>query len=136
MLGMNAYPREYIDACRARMDAQLAAWKGIADRANGTSELEAFEPLFFANLVLVLEQSFVRRLRGQEGKDGNPLNEVRMLSASLLQNGGILAADKTIKYDPAKSVLGLKIGDAIEIDEHGFERLSMGFFAEIQAKFG
>jgi hypothetical protein len=36
-------------------------------------------------MVLVLEAPIVNRLRGNERKDGNPLNEVRMLAASILE---------------------------------------------------
>jgi hypothetical protein len=53
----------------------------------------------------------VHRARGLEGKDGNPLNEVRMLCDSILQKDGVMTADKTIKFDPAKSVLRLQPGD-------------------------
>ena len=82
--------------------------------------VEAFEPRFFANLTLVLDASFVHRTRALEGKDGNPLNEVRMLCSSLLTNDGVLAADKTIKYTPETSVLKLRVGDEIRLDEKQF----------------
>jgi hypothetical protein len=49
--------------------------------------------------------------------DGNPLNEVRMLCDSILRNGGVLAADKTIKFNPAQSVLKLRVGDPITLTE-------------------
>ena len=39
-------------------------------------------------MVLQLEYMFVHRLSGLEGKDGNPLTEVRVLCNSLLFNGG------------------------------------------------
>jgi hypothetical protein len=64
----------------------------------------AFEPVFFNNMALVLEQMFVHRMRGQEGKDGNALNEVRMICNSILLNNKNLQLDSTIKYDQAKSV--------------------------------
>ena len=76
------------------------------------------------------------RRRGQEGKDGNPLNEVRMIADSLLLNDGVLTANSTIKYNPAKAVLGLRIGDAITLTRADFERLAAAFFAEMHAKFG
>ena len=47
--------------------------------------------------------------------NGNPLNEVRMLSASLMNNRGNMAVDKTIKFDAANSVLKYKIGDKIKL---------------------
>jgi hypothetical protein len=48
-----------------------------------------------------------------ELKDGNPLNEVRVLCNSITTNKGKLCSDKTIKLDPAKSILGFKVGDEI-----------------------
>jgi hypothetical protein len=44
--------------------------------------------------VLLLDHMFVHRLSGAEGKDGNPLNEVRVLVNSLLYNGGKLQITK------------------------------------------
>jgi hypothetical protein len=77
----------------------------------------------------------VHRARGLEGKDGNPLNEVRMLCDSILQKDGVITAGKTIKFDPAESVLRLQPGDEIRLSEADFVRLSNAFFAEIAAKF-
>ena len=58
---------------------------------------------------------FLHRLTGIEGKDGNPLNEVRVLCNSILPNQGKLQVDKlpgwpnsagaSIKLPPEKSVL-------------------------------
>ena len=97
--------------------------------------LEAFEPQFFNNLVLVLDTLFVHRTRALEKKDGNPLNDVRVLSNSLLQNEGVLLADKTIKLDAAKSVLGYRVGDEIRLNEADFHGLSTAFFSEIESKY-
>jgi hypothetical protein len=134
MLAVNKYPQAYVDACRSSMEKQLAAYRSLAKSAK-PSALEAFEPPFFNNLVLVLDSFFVHRTRGLEKKDGNPLNEVRRLCQSILQNEGVLAPDKTIKFDPAKSVLKLKIGDRIKLTEADFVRQFKAFFAEIEAKF-
>jgi hypothetical protein len=97
--------------------------------------LESFEPLFFNNLVLVMDRSFVHRTRALEGKDVNPMNEVRMIWDSLLENSGKLTANKTIKYNPSKSVLKLDVDDEIKLNESRFIRLSNAFFAEIENKF-
>lgn len=136
MLGVKTYRQDDIDACRARVAAQVAAYHALADAAGaGAGEaLTAFEPEFFNNMVIVLEGCFVHRLRGVEGKDGNPLNEVRMLAASLVA-GGVLTADKTIKYDPAKAVLGVPLGETIRVDEKSFVELAEAFFAELERKF-
>src|SRR5467141_894755 len=102
------------------MESQLAAYKRLvtaarektgAGKSAFNSADDSFEPLFFNNLVLVLDAFFVHRARGMEGKDGNPLNEVRMICNSILR--GLMSADKTIKYNPAKSILKLQVGDEI-----------------------
>ncbi|MEO7720026.1 MAG: hypothetical protein ABIY70_27875 [Capsulimonas sp.] len=134
MLSMNSYPKEYIDQCRARMEAQLAAYRLFVDTAPKAA-IDALAPLFFSNLVIVLESSFMHRSRTLEGKDGNPLNEVRMLCSSVLQNQGVLTADKTIKYNSAKAILKIEIGQEIELTEADFVRLSQAFFTEVEVKF-
>jgi hypothetical protein len=94
-----------------------------------------FDLLFFRNLVVLLDAMFVHRTRAREGKDGNPLNEVRMLCDSVLKSGCVLTANSSIKYDPTKTVLGLHIGNDIEISEAAFKRLALAFFAEVETKF-
>lgn len=91
--------------------------------------------MFFNNLVLVLDNLFVHRTRALEGKDGNPMNEVRVVCNSLLNNGGKLLTDKSIKLNPAKSVLGLQAGDAINLTEADFVRLSEAFFTAVETVF-
>jgi hypothetical protein len=140
MLCVNTYTKDYVNSCRSKIEAQLAAYRVLAGAARekaGDSSASAatFEPLFFNNLVLVLDRFFVHRARGLEGKDGNPLNEVRMLCDSILQKDGVMTADKMTKFDPAKSVLRLQPGDEIRLSEADFVRLSNAFFAEIVAKF-
>lgn len=86
-------------------------------------------------MVIVLDHLFVHRLRTVEGKDGNPLNEVRMLSDSMMNNNNKLSADKTIKYDPARSILKYRISDGIKLNDPNFLLISKAFFAEIESKF-
>jgi hypothetical protein len=76
MLGMKSYARQCIDNSRAKVEADLLAWR------------------FFNDQVLLLDHTFVHRLPGIEGKDGNPLNEVRVLCNSILLNEGKLQVDK------------------------------------------
>lgn len=97
--------------------------------------IEAFEPHFCNTMVLALDSYFVHRLRAMEMKDGNPLNEVRMLYNSMMNNNNMVCADKTIKYDPAKSVLKYQLGDEIKVKEADFICLSSAFFAEIEGKY-
>jgi hypothetical protein len=77
----------------------------------------------------------VHRTRAIEGKDGNPLNEVRMICTSILHGGGVLTADKTIKYRPEASVLKLGVGDEIALDTSQFRLLLDAFLAEIERRF-
>ena len=139
MLCVNRYRQGYIDKCRSRMQAQLAAYKGmvaVARAKTGSSKaMDTFKPLFFGNLVVVLDGLFVHRARAPENKDGNPLNEVRMICNSLLQNRGVLKEDNSIKYSAEKSVVKVNIGDEIKLTEAACVALFKAFFAEIEAKF-
>jgi hypothetical protein len=69
------------------------------------------------------------------GKDGNPLNEVELLSESVMNNDGVLRGNNVIKLIPDQSVLKLNIGDRIKLSVAQFERLSKAFLTEIQSKF-
>ena len=135
MLCMNAYPAAYVDACRACMTAQLAAWGKLRPSVKDAATLEAFATPFFNHLVIVLDSCFVHRSRTLELKDGNPMNEVRMLAASILQHGAVLTTDPSIKYKPAAAVLGLNIGDRIALTETQFKSLSDAYFAAIARTF-
>lgn len=132
MLAVKSYDKREVEACRTRIGAMLAAWRAIP-RSEATV---AFEPHCFNHMVLALDGSFQHRMRGLEGKDGNALNEVRMLAASLSgSDAATLAADATINYEPSKSVLGLKFGDAIALRVDDFERLAIAFFDEIVRRY-
>lgn len=141
MLCMNNYEPAYINECRTRVQAQLTAYQTLMAAASKHDDqplntaFTAFEPVFFNNMVLLLDQLFVHRSRALELKDGNPLNEVRVLCNSLLTNNVKLVADKQIKLNSAKSVLGYKVGDEINLSEEDFIRLSGAFFGEIEKKF-
>src|SRR5436189_3802244 len=125
MLGMKKYPKSYIAACRARVEANLRAYR----REVGQKASKEFENRFFNDMVLLLDYMFVHRLTGIEGKDGNPLNEVRVLCNSILLNKGKLQVDKLsgwpnsavsgIKLMPEGSVLKLKVGDEVKLTEAG-----------------
>ncbi|MCU1440227.1 MAG: hypothetical protein JWP85_1224 [Rhodoglobus sp.] len=129
MLSENSYSREYIDTCRARVASQVAAF----DKLAGVDP--EFEHAYFNNMVIVLNSYFTNRMRGMEGKDGNPLNEVRVLSNSMMGNRETVAADSAITWRPEATVLGLDVGDSIRIDRDGFVRLADAFFAELEGKY-
>lgn len=68
------------------------------------------------------------------GKDGNPLNEVEMISNSLMNNSGTLRSFNVIKCIPGQSVLKLHVGDKTRLTQAGFERPLAAFFGEIERK--
>jgi hypothetical protein len=63
---------------------------------------------------------FVNSARAIEKKNGNPLNEVRLLCNAMRNGSNMMGADKTIKFDPAKSVLKYRVGDEIKLHEADF----------------
>jgi hypothetical protein len=144
MLSVSAYPQSYIDEARARIAGQVAVFGGLssvvraeprAARGRVGSALDALEPEYFANLVIALDSHFVHRSRGQERKDGNAMNEVRVLVSSIQYHDSILTSEKGIRLDPARSVLGIEYGDRIRIDAEGFERLAGAFFEALEATY-
>jgi hypothetical protein len=142
MLGRTTYTQEELDQAQAMIDQQLAAYKKLVKALDGAtadpkvrSALDAFESLFFNNLVLALDRPFVHRVRPVAGKDGNPLNEVELITDSLMNNDGLLRGNNVIKLVPGQSVLKLKIGDRIRLGTAEFERLSKAFFSELQSRF-
>jgi hypothetical protein len=144
MLGVNKYSKQYIDECRSKVNLQLSTYKKLISTARDhagknekslDSAIESFEPCFFNNMVLVLDAFFVHRIRAIEGKDGNPLNEVRVICNSIMNNKNIMFADNTIRLNPDKSILKYKVGDEIRLSEAQFAQLSKAFFAEIEKKY-
>ena len=139
---MKKYSKDYIAACRARVDADLRTYR----KQVGNAPSKEFEARFFNDQVLLLDYMFVHRLTGIEGQDGNPLNEVRVLCNSLLLNQGRLQVDRLpgwpnsastgMELPPERSVLKLKVGEEVRLNESDFVRLSKAFFAELEKKFG
>ena len=144
MLGMKEYDGDYIDACRSRVETQTAMFREVAQAARDHGDadvsglegaLESLESEYFNNMLLVLEGYFVHRLRGVEGKDGNALNEVRVLARSLMENGGTVVEDTQIALDPERSVLGLRVGEPVRLTLQQYTRLSDAFFRELERRF-
>jgi hypothetical protein len=141
MLGRKSYTKEEIDTGRAMVEADLRAYGRLPDAA----KTKEFEAVYFNRAVLLLDYMFVHRLRAIEGKDGNPLIEVRVLCNSILLNGGKLhvetppewpmSAGRPLKPEPEKSVLKLKAGDVVKLSEADFVRLSKAFFVALEEKY-
>lgn len=141
MLGRKDYTKEELDNATAAVTKQLSTYKKLAKAVAAGSDtkakaaLEAFEPAFCHALVLELDRLFVHRIRSVSGKDGNPLNEVELLTESLLNGGGTLQGNNVIKYVPSEAVLQLDVGDPIALTAADVERLAKAFFAELATRF-
>ncbi len=144
MLATNQYPATYLQERKRVVTAQLEAFEALSASGRAGSELgqkaygdalAAVEAAFCANLIQALDHAFVHRTRGKEGKDGNALNEVRMLCASLQTKDALMLADKAIKYDPTRAVTGIQPGDKISLNVAVTRRLVDAFLAGIEAKF-
>lgn len=131
MLAVTSYKPAYVAECRKAVSDQLKAFRALPK----SDALDAFAPQFFNHMVLALDHYFLHRLRAAELKDGNPINEVRMLCNAIHDNGGVLARDTQIKLDPKTSVTKLAFGEKIALDEKTFAKLATAFFDEIERKY-
>jgi hypothetical protein len=66
MLTVSSYAQDYVDACRAKVAAQLASHRKVL--AAKPSEIDAFERQFFNHMILVLDHYFVHRDRTMEAR--------------------------------------------------------------------
>jgi hypothetical protein len=64
MLAGKTYPKRYMKACRGAAGAQLEAYEKLvrAAGAKGARPVDAFEPPFCGNLVIVLDGCFAHRI--------------------------------------------------------------------------
>jgi hypothetical protein len=141
MLGMKVYDASYVASCRDAIERNLQLY----DSQVGSRPDADFEASFFNTQIMLLDYMFVHRLSGIEGKDGNPLNEVRVLCNSLLFNRGKLQIDKLpgwpnsavsgLKLPADRSILGLTPGQQVQISRDEFIRLSQEFFRELQKRY-
>ena len=136
MLMRADYPKAYVKAVRAMVADNVTSYAAL-----GLPEGHDFERGYVHQLLLALDSYFTHRGRGQEGKDGNPLNEVRMITDSLQGNDGhgpivpLLEGNTTIKYKPESSVLELEIGEPIDLTVADYERLAIAFLDELERRF-
>jgi hypothetical protein len=141
MLGRKDYTKEELHSATTTIGAELTAYRNLAEAvaasgdAKAAAALRAFEPLFANGMTMVLDRYFVHRLRQITGKDGNPLNEVELLTDSLMNNDGVLRGNNVVKFVPETSVLGLKPGDRIQLTADDFDRLAKAFLAELERRF-
>jgi hypothetical protein len=144
MRGTRQYDRDYIHACRSRVETQVAMFSEVARAARDHGDadvsglegaLESLEYEYFNNMLLVLELYFVHREREPEGADGTALEEVRVLARSLIENGGTVMDDPQVRLDPTRSVLGLEVGAPITLTLQQYRRISDAFLRQIESTF-
>jgi hypothetical protein len=124
MLLRTGYDRAYVGACRKSLGAAIEELRRV-----GASSAA------WTQLLPALDRWFELRNPKVEGRDGNPLNEVRVMAGSVTENGSVMTIPKGIKLDPDTSVLGFAEGEEISLDGDAFERLFDAFLAEVEAKF-
>jgi len=139
MLGRKTYTPEEIDSARGAVEQQLTAYRALAAviaADSAPSELpDGFEALYFNNMTIVLDRYFIHRIRPVTGKDSNPLNEVELLSDSLMNNKGILRTGPVVKYVPEQTIVKQPVRDPIRLTAADFESLAAGFLAEVERRF-
>jgi hypothetical protein len=92
------------------------------------------EATYFNNLTLQLDDFFEHRAREVAGAGTTPLNELELIAEGLRANGVVPVLDE-IDYVPTSSVLGLEVGQEIELNADQFVELSDAVFAELEEKF-
>jgi hypothetical protein len=124
MLLRTGYDRHYVAACRESVGAAVEELRGVGAGSAAWNQL-----------LPALDRWFELRNPKVEGRDGNPMNEVRVLAGCVTEHGSIVVIPKGIKLAPDTSVLGFAEGEEISLDGDSFERLFDAFLAEVEEKF-
>jgi len=127
--GRNTYTSDEIESCRDNCDSLLAAW------AANDVEDTTLESLVFGQAVVVLHTWFGHRAPDLEGDDANPMNEVRVIADSIVDNDAVLRVQGPITWVTERTVLRLAVGDPVEVTANGFERLAAAYIAAIEATY-
>ncbi len=131
MLAVSSYKPDYVQTCHAAVAAQLAAFAALP----AGKPKDAFAPGYFNSMLLALDSFFLHRQRSNEGKEGGPLNELRLLCDGIKENGAVLGKSTTIKYKAENSVTGIAAGEAIVLDAERFEALADAVFGDIVSRY-
>ena len=134
MLARTSYDPAQLATCRQVFAELQDSWQKVAARSEVRARAEA-ELRVFNQMVVALDGWFVHRQRSLEGKDGNALNEVRLIAAGITGNGGCFPADATIRWNPEASITGLRPGDPIRITGALFARLCAAFLDGIATHY-
>jgi len=124
MLLRTGYDRHYVATCRESVGAAVEELRRVQAGSAAWNQL-----------VPALDRWFGIRNPRVEGRDGNPINEVRVIAESVTEHGSVIVVPKGIKLAPETSVLGFEEGEEISLDGDAFERLFDAFLAEVEEKF-
>jgi len=115
MLGRKTYTQEELDNATAALARQVAAYQELVDAVAAApsdpriaAAVEAFEPM---------------------------LNEVELLTESLMNNDDVLRGNNVVKFVADQSVTKLVVGDRLQLSDEQFERLAKAFFTDLERKF-
>ena len=134
MLARTSYDPSQIATARAAFAEMVEGWRSIAARSEARARAAA-EAQVFAQMLVALEGWFVHRARAQEGKDGNVLNEVRLLALGVTENGGRFPEPGAVRWRHEQSLTGLRPGDPIRMTEALFSKLAEAFLAAMAERF-
>jgi len=124
MLLRTGYDCHYVAACRESVGAAVEEMRRVQAGSAAWNQL-----------VPALDRWFSLRNPKVEGRDGNPINEVRMIAESVTEHSSVIVVPKGIKLAAETSVLGFEEGEEISLDGDAFERLFDAFLAEVEEKF-
>jgi hypothetical protein len=124
MLLRTGYDRHYVANCRESVGAAVEELRRVGAGSAAWNQL-----------VPALDRWFSLLNPKVEGRDGNPINEVRAIAESVTEHGSVMTVPKGIKLRPDASVLGFEEGEEITLDGDAFERLFDAFLTEVEAKF-
>jgi hypothetical protein len=123
MLARTGYDRHYVAACRESVGAAVEELRRVGASSAAWNQL-----------LPALDRWFELRNPKLEGRDGNPLNEARVVAGSIVEHGAVMTIPRGIKLRPEASVLGFEEGEEISLDGAAFERLFDAFLAEVESK--
>jgi uncharacterized protein (UPF0548 family) len=123
MLLRTGYDRHYVAACRESVGAAVEEMRRVGAGSAAWNQL-----------VPALDRWFGIRNPKVEGRDGNPINEVRAIAESVTEHGSVMAIPRGVRLAAESSVLGFEEGEEITLDGDAFERLFDAFLAEVEEK--
>ena len=124
MLLRTGYDRHYVATCRESVGAAVEELRRVQAGSAAWNQL-----------VPALDRWFGIRNPRVEGRDGNPINEVRVIAESVTEHGSVIVVPKGIKLAPETSVLGFEEGEEISLDGDAYERLFDAFLTEVEERY-